>query len=91
MPRLKVQEVATKQGKRLTDVQFDVRLPMATVRRYWYGTSDGKTDGKPLTEVDLNKLSAFAKALGVKIADLIEDERATLALVGSQPYASARA
>lgn len=76
MPRLKVREVAQAQGKTISTLQLDVRLPMATVRRYWYGTSNGKTEGKTLTEVDLTKLSVIAKALEVKIADLIEEELA---------------
>ncbi len=74
MARLKVREVAEAKGKRLSDVQFDARLPMATVRRYWYGTSDGKAEGKQLTEVDLTKLAAIAEALDVKVTDLIENE-----------------
>lgn len=75
MPRLKVRQVAEQQGKRISDIHFDARIPMATVRRYWYGTSNGKVEGKELTEVDLVKLGAIAKALGVKASDLIEDDR----------------
>jgi hypothetical protein len=76
MPKLRVHEVARAQNKRLSEVQLDARLPMATMRRYWYGTRDGKAEGEALTEVDLNKLAAIAGALGVKIADLIEEWRA---------------
>lgn len=76
MPRLRVQEVARSKNKRLSEVQIDARLPMATMRRYWYGTRDGKAEGEVLTEVDLTKLAAIARALGVQIADLIEEWRA---------------
>jgi DNA-binding Xre family transcriptional regulator len=73
MPRLKVQEIATQKGKRLSELQIDARLPMATMRRYWYGTKDGKAVGEPLNEVGLDKLAAIAAALDVRIADLIDE------------------
>jgi hypothetical protein len=49
---------------------------MPSVRRYWYNTRDGKSEGDPLKEVDLTVLSALAGALGVKSNELIEDEEA---------------
>lgn len=87
MPKLKVKEVAAEQGKRLSALQVDTRLPMATMRRYWYGTKDGSQAGEPLNEVGLDKLAAIAAALGVKIADLIEDQKARRAAHLPQPTA----
>jgi len=75
MPRLKVKEVAEQQGKSISEISFDARIPLGTVRRYYYGTSEGRAAGRPLTEVDLVKLGAIAKALGVRVSDLIEDDR----------------
>ena len=81
MPGLKVQEIAKEQNLNMSQLQLKVGVAMGTIRRYWYGTKDGKETGPSLTEVDLSILQRLAKALGVRVADLIaEDDRLTLRL-----------
>ena len=65
---------------------------MGTMRRYWYGTKNGKESGQPLTEVDLDILSKIAKALDVRLVDLIEEaDWLALRLAASQHNTSRRA
>ena len=75
MPRwiFKVRTLAEAQGKNMSQLQMDARVSMGTVRRYWYGTKDGKEEGKPLTEIDLIVLNKLAKPLGVGSFDLVEE------------------
>ncbi len=84
MAKLKVRQVAEAKGKTISDLHFDTRLSLATVRRYWYGTSDGKEAGtEKFVQVDLDKLGAIAKALGVKVVDLIEEDWITRSMARS--------
>lgn len=71
MPRLRVQEVAREQGLNLSQLQKKAGVTMPSVRRYWYNTRDGKSEGEPLKEVDLTVLAAIASALGVDAGDLL--------------------
>lgn len=87
MPKLRVQQLARAYNLNISQLQIKAAVSMGTVRRYWYGTRDGKETGPPLTEVDLVILDKIAKALEVRIADLIEeDERlAPTPAVGWRP------
>jgi hypothetical protein len=91
MARLKVQDVATQRGLNLSQLQAAVnrRLPatgepvaMGTIRRYWYATRDGKEQGKPIEQVDIHLLGTIAKALQVRVSELLnEDELGQMAAV----------
>lgn len=48
---------------------------LATVRRYWYGTSDGKPEGPPIKMIDLHMLGAIASVLGVRACDLLDESQ----------------
>jgi transcriptional regulator with XRE-family HTH domain len=74
MPRLKVRDIAEEQGFNMSQLQRKSGVTMPSVRRYWYNTRDGKSEGHPLREVDLTVLAAIAAALGVKTRDLFTDE-----------------
>lgn len=80
MVRLKVQEVAGS-GMTLGRLQTQLTILLgesvypATVRRYWYGTRDGRPDGQPLKMVDLELLGAIARVLGVSVCDLLKEPR----------------
>lgn len=76
MPHLKVRQLAEAKGWNMSRLQKESRVTMPSVRRYWYGTKDGKAVGEPLKVVDLTVLAAIAKALGVRTAELIEDRAA---------------
>jgi transcriptional regulator with XRE-family HTH domain len=74
MAKLKVQELARSQGLNISQLQLKTGVAMGTMRRYWYGTRDGKAEGRALQEVDLVILASIAKALGVKLVELIDEE-----------------
>ena len=71
MARLRVQELARARNLSMSDIQRDSRLTMNLVRRYWYNTADGKSEGKPLGLISLDALEAIANALKVEPGDLI--------------------
>lgn len=75
MPKLKVRQFAEARRLNMSQLQKQSGVTMPSVRRYWYGTKDGKSTGEPLKVVDLSVLAAIAKALEVKTPDLIEDDR----------------
>lgn len=84
MPRLRVRAIAEQQGLNMSQLQRKSGVTMPSVRRYWYNTKDGKSEGQPLREVDLTVLAAIAAALGVKARDLFTDEdRAALYLAAA--------
>jgi transcriptional regulator with XRE-family HTH domain len=83
MPRLNVRALAEAKGWNMSQLQKESRVTMPSVRRYWYGTKDGKVVGEPLKVVDLTVLAAIAKALGVRTAELIEDDRRALQLAAA--------
>jgi hypothetical protein len=90
MPKLKVQELARAKGFNISQLQLRTGVAMGTMRRYWYGTRDGKAEGEPLQEVDLGILAAIAKSLEVKLVDLIDevDRLAWLLAVGQHNTSS---
>lgn len=72
MARLRVRELAQERGLTMSSLQRESRLTMNLVRRYWYNTADGKTEGAPLALVSLDALDKIASTLNVKPGDLIE-------------------
>src|SRR5262245_49635547 len=74
MPRLKVRELAEAQGLNMSQLQRKSGVTMPSVRRYWYNTRDGRSEGEALKEIDLGVLAAIAAVLGVKSRDLLTDE-----------------
>src|SRR5262245_37609877 len=84
MPKLKVQDLARARGFNISQLQLKTGVAMGTMRRYWYGTRDGKAEGETLQEVDLSILASIAKTLEVKLIDLIDeaDRLAWLLAVG---------
>ncbi|HMQ34253.1 MAG TPA: helix-turn-helix transcriptional regulator [Chloroflexaceae bacterium] len=75
MVRLKVKEVAETQGiTSAAELARRTGLAFAKANELWKGeiTTDGKRSVGVLT------LHRVAKALGVKIADLLEEDRAAL-------------
>lgn len=80
MVRLKVREIAEEQG--ITSAAELARrsgLAFAKANELWKGeiTTDGKRS------VGVLVLHRVAKSLGVKIADLLEEDRATLHLAAA--------
>jgi hypothetical protein len=78
MPQLRVRALAEAKGWNISQLQKESRVTMPSVRRYWYGTKDGKAVGEALKVVDLTVLASIARALGVRTAELIEDDRRAL-------------
>jgi len=80
MTKLFVREIASGQGLNLSALQARIiertgkNIPLGTIRRYWYGTKDGSSAGKPLDMVSLSVLRDIAKALGVSASDLVNDD-----------------
>ena len=76
MVRLKVKERAGDM--KLSALQYQLTLKLgeqvypATVRRYWYGTADGRPEGEPIKMIDLRFMEAIAAVLGVPLCDLLE-------------------
>lgn len=92
MPHLKVRELAQAQDLNMSQLQLRAGVAMGTVRRYWYGTKNGKESGQPLTEVDLDILSRIAKVLDARLVDLIEEaDWLALRLAATQHNTSRRA
>jgi transcriptional regulator with XRE-family HTH domain len=73
MPRLRVRELAEAMGLNMSQLQRQSGVTMPSVRRYWYNTRDGKSQGEAIREVDLEVLAAIARVLEVEVRDLIED------------------
>src|ERR1043165_9661256 len=92
MTRLKVDKVAKERGINISQLQRKADIAMRTARRYWFNTQTGNTTGEPLKEISLEVLSAIAKALEVRVVDLIsEEERLAWLLAGRQPKTSSQA
>jgi hypothetical protein len=73
MPKLKIQELARAKGFNISQLQLKTGVAMGTMRRYWYGTRDGKAEGEALQEVDLKILASIAETLEVRLVDLIDE------------------
>ena len=74
MTKLRVDEVAKEQGVNLSQLQRKADIAMRTARRYWFNTQSGNVTGDPLKEISLEVLTSIAKALGVRVVDLISEE-----------------
>jgi hypothetical protein len=76
MVRLRVKERAGDMKLSALQYQLTLRLGEqvypATVRRYWYGTADGRPEGEPIKMIDLRFVEAIADVLGVPLCDLLE-------------------
>jgi hypothetical protein len=75
VPRLRIKELADDQGLNISQLQRRANITYSTARRYYYNTRDGKTQGEPLEELNLPVLIAIAEVLGVKVRDLLTDDR----------------
>lgn len=76
MIRMKVRDIATAKGWNMSQLQKQSGVTMPSIRRYWYGTKDGKAAGEPLRLVDLHVLALIANALHVRVRDLLDDAAA---------------
>ena len=74
MVKLRVDQVARERGVNLSQLQRKADIAMRTARRYWFNTQSGNTTGEPLKEISFEVLAAIAKALEVKVVDLIAEE-----------------
>jgi len=93
MAKLRVDQVAKERGMNLSQLQRKADIAMRTARRYWFNTQSGNTTGEPLKEISFEVLGAIAKALEVRVIDLItEEDRRTLraALAGNRTARRAR-
>lgn len=73
MAKLRVDVVAKERGMNLSQLQRKADIAMRTARRYWFNTQTGNVTGEPLKEISLEVLSSIAKALDVRVVDLIVD------------------
>jgi hypothetical protein len=69
--RLRVRELAEARGLNLARFQREAQLPVATARRFFYGTSDGSVDGPPLKHISLEVLDQIARYFDVPPGDLL--------------------
>lgn len=80
MARLRVQERARERGLNLSQLhaavnkRLDQPVAMGTMRRYWHASRDGKEHGPPIELVDLHLLGTIARALGVGLSELMNEE-----------------
>ena len=80
MARLRVQDTATARGLNLSQLHAAVNkrreqpVAMGTLRRYWYSTKDGLARGEPIELVDVHLLGTIARALGVPVAELLNED-----------------
>jgi hypothetical protein len=80
MSRLRVQEQAAQRGLNLSGLhaavnkRLDKPVAMGTMRRYWYATKDGSATGDPIELVDVYLLGTIAKALGVQLSELMNED-----------------
>lgn len=80
MARLKVRDAAASRGLNLSQLlgvvnkRLDNPVAMGTMRRYWYSTQDGKEQGDPIKLVDIHLLGTIARALNVRVSELVNEE-----------------
>jgi len=65
MLRLRVKEIAEKQGLNKSQLQIKSGVTLPLLTRYWNNNT---------TEIKLDALKKIARALGLKPGDLIVDE-----------------
>ncbi len=78
--RLNVQRIGSKLGYNMSSLQnrINQELPpdqgvaLTTVRRYWYGTSNGKQHGPPLRIIDTEFLARVAAVFDVPFVELFD-------------------
>jgi transcriptional regulator with XRE-family HTH domain len=63
MPRLRIKEIAESQNMQQIELARKSGVSAQLVNRYW---------NYPMQRVELGALAKIAKALGVRLADLIE-------------------
>lgn len=63
--RLRVKEIAEKQGFNMSTLSRAADVPFVTIKRVWRN---------PYYEIKLATLGKIARALGVPTSELIEDE-----------------
>lgn len=68
--RLRVRELAEKDGMTMGAFQRRTGVSMSTARRFWYSTSDGKVDGPPLKQVSLEVIEQIANFFDVEPGEL---------------------
>lgn len=74
MAHLRIKELAEARGLNLTTVQRETKIPVSTVRRYWYSSRTGRScDAGTLREVNLKALSTIATLLDVRPGDLLSE------------------
>ena len=61
--RLRLRELAEAQGLNMNQTALRSALNIGVVRRYWYSSSDGRSGGPPLTEVNVIFLERFMDLL----------------------------
>ncbi|HEU4324478.1 MAG TPA: helix-turn-helix transcriptional regulator [Roseiflexaceae bacterium] len=69
---LRVRALAEERNMNMSQLQKRSGLTMPTIRRYWYNTKDGKSEGASMEEVNIAVLEAIARVLGVRAMDLFE-------------------
>lgn len=82
MARLRVREQAEKRGLSLSQLHAAVnrRLPLddqvalGTMRRYWYSTKNGSEHGTEIVLVDIHLLGTIARALELRVSDLVNED-----------------
>lgn len=80
MARLRVQERAAERDISLAQLHMRVigrkgkPVSMSTLRRYWHSTKDGLAHGDPIELVDIHLLGTIARALGVSVSELLNEE-----------------
>ena len=76
MVRLRVKERAGDMKLSALQLALTIKLGeqvyAATLRRYWYGTADGRPDGEPIKMIDLRLMDAISGVLGVPLCNLFE-------------------
>lgn len=64
MVRLRVKEVAEARGWKLSTLAREAKVYLNTASRYWHNTT---------SSYDVDILTRFARVLGVRFTDLIDD------------------
>lgn len=71
MIKLRVREIAEKEGYNLGTFQRALLLPMTTARRVWHSSSEGRMNGPSLRHLDLDLLEKLADFFGVEPGELL--------------------
>ncbi len=74
MGKLRVREIAERQGLNMSQLQRQSGLTMGVIRRYWYNTVNGLADGEPLQMVSLEHLNRIAEVLRVRSGALLSED-----------------